>query len=338
MRWGENQLSPEDPMQRTRMKLLAGVFLGTCLVVGSEASAQVSSTTKERNDVDCGGLALVSASGVPSGPIRGYKFHGTCKILEVYSTTKKLVGYTYDQSADASVLGTVWADLAATWDSKTGWFKEDMKTTQGPYPGQISMELRCAGDPVLTGVTCSGVNYSNSTGWDGFDGAYAIPRPISRGKTTLAQATALSQQQTANTPPSLPPDPTPAPTIQRAAVPSGTEPVVAVPSPQIVVQRTTPVPSPGPPPPPSSGRTEIPLAPAVRLDLQDGRAIVAEEDHKTTRWAIIDHKGQLLRRFPAGSRLLESSSHDLTIEWHGGSYRAGHGRPGHSLPASKRKR
>ena len=309
------------------MRGLSRGILAAGFAFAQAASAQIAPTHKTTNvhDADCRGLKLVGASGIPAGPTREYKFHGTCKILEVYSTSGSFAGFEYDaKDPEAKTLATVWTDVVATWNSQTGYFKEDAKT-QAPYAGLISMGLRCASDPVLTGVTCTGLSYSNTTGWDGFDHAYAIPRPISRSKTSLAEATALSQQHVASTPPP-PPAPTPSsPTIQRAPMPTRTGPV-AIASPQIALAPARSTPSPAPPPE-STGPREIALAPAVRLDLPDGRAIVADDGEGALRWAIVSPTDQVLRRFPAGSKVTEGSSHDLTVHYPGGSYRAGQRRP-----------
>jgi len=307
------------------MRGLSRAILAAGFVLTHAASGQITptSTTTNVDDVDCRGLKLVAASGVPAGPTRQYKLHGICKILEVYPKTGSFAGYEWSEDTKVETLGTVWTDLVATWNSQTGFFREDAKT-QSPYPGLVSMVLRCAGDPVLTSVTCKGLSYSNTTGWSGFDRAYAIPRPISRGKTTLAEATALSQQAVASGAPAPPPPPTPtSPTIRRAPVPTGTEPVVAIASPRIAVAPVRSTPSPTPPPPESAGSGEITLAPAVRLDLRDGRAIVADDREGALHWAIVGPTDQLLRRFPAGSKLTESSHHDLTVHYPGGSYHAG---------------
>jgi hypothetical protein len=323
------------------MRGLSRAILAAGVVVAHAASAQVGPTTTTTNvqGADCTGLKLVAASGIPAGPSRKYTFHGICRILELYPKTGNVAGFEYDaDDGEAKTLATVWTDLAATWNSQTGDFKEVAKT-QAPYAGTISMVLRCAGDPVLTGVTCKGLGYTNTTGWSGFDRVYAVPRPISRGKTTLAEATALSQQaqqQVANNPPP-PPEPTPtSPTIPRVSMPTRTG-TVAVAPPRIAVApvRSTPTPVP-PPPPESTGPMEIALAPAVRLDLQDGRAIVADDGEGALRWAIVGPADQLLRRFPAGSKVKESPSHDLTVHYPGGSYRAGKWRPGKSKGQGRR--
>jgi hypothetical protein len=313
------------------MRGLSRAILAAGFVFAHVASAQVTptSTTTNAHNVDCRGLKLVSASGIPAGPTREYKLHGLCNIQEVYSKTGSFAGFEYDQDdPEAKTLATVWTDVVATWNSQTGDFTEAAKT-QAPYAGLVSMVLRCAGDPVLTGVTCKGLGYSNTTGWDGFDRAYAIPRPISRGKTSLAEATALSQQPVASTPPPPPPPPAPtptSPTIQRVPVPTRTAPVAVAP-PRIALAPVRSTPSPAPPPPESAGPVEVALAPAVRLDLQDGRAIVADNGEGALRWAIAGPTGQLLRRFPAGSKVTEGSSHDLTVHYPGGSYRAGQLKP-----------
>lgn len=166
------------------MRWLSRAILAAGFVFAHASSAQVipSSTTTNGRDVDCRGLKLVSASGIPAGPTREYKLHGLCKILEVYSKTGSFASFEYDQEdPEAKTLATVWTDVDATWNSQTGDFTEDAKT-QAPYAGLVSMALRCASDPVLTGVTCKGLGYSNTTGWDGFDRVYKVPRPISRAR------------------------------------------------------------------------------------------------------------------------------------------------------------
>ena len=303
------------------------MVLGACLVTARAATAQYT-----QNDVDCSGLKLVAASGVPTGQTHGYRFHGVCNIIQISSVKETALGINYENKTSVKVLGTVWADLAASWNSQTGDFKEQAKT-QGTYPGEVSMVLRCTADPVLwnggfIGIKppCQGLAYSNTTGWDGFDRVYAVPRPISLGKTTLSEATALSQQQAANAPSAPPPPPaptptSPSPTIPRVTTTTRTQPVVAV-APPIPVAPTRTVTAPAPSPPPESSG-EIALAPAVRVELQDGRALVADQGEGAMRWAIIGPKGHLLRRFPPGSKLTEGPHHDLTITWAGGSYRAG---------------
>lgn len=305
------------------MRGLSSTILGTCLLYTQAVSAQIvpTSTTTNVNDANCGGLKLVAAAGIPSGKAREYKFHGICKILRVYPKTGSFAGYEWDKGAKVEELASVWADVAVSWNSQTGYLKEVTKT-QHPYAGQITMDLRCAGDPVLTDVGCKGLSYSNTTGWSGFDRVYTVPRPLSRGKTTLAEASALSQQTASG--PSTPPPPPPAPTgpaIQRLPVPTGTEPV-AMAAPQIKVAPTRSSPSPRPSPPPESSG-EIPLQPAMRAELQDGRAIVADKAEGVLRWTIVGPQGQVMRRFPAGSKLSEHGHGQLTLKWPGGSYAAG---------------
>jgi len=308
------------------MRGLSSTIMGICLLYAQAVSAQIipTSTTTNVSDANCGGLKLVAAAGIPSGQAREYKFHGICKILWVYPKTGSFAGYEWDKDTKIEEVASVWADVALSWNSQTGYMKEVTKT-QFPYAGQISMELRCADDPVLTSVGCKGLSYTNTTGWGGFDRVYTVPRPLSRGKTTLAEASALSQQTASG--PSTPPAPPPAPTspIQRLPVPTGTEPV-AIATPQMQVAPTRSSPSPGPSSPPESSG-EIPLEPAVRVELQDGRAIVADGAEGALRWTIVGPKGQLMRRFPAGAKLSEHGHGHLTLKWPGGSYAAGKRKP-----------
>jgi hypothetical protein len=129
-------------------------------------------------DTDCRGLVLVAATGVPAGTTHTYQFQGTCKLLG------KLGSFFSPPQ---------WTRAQAEWNAVTGTFHERV-VTEGKYAGTIEMWLKCAKDPVVTSVTCVQVNYRNPTGWSGFDGAWHQRRPITRGKTTLAEATILSHQ------------------------------------------------------------------------------------------------------------------------------------------------
>jgi hypothetical protein len=143
-----------------------------------------------QKDSDCRGLKLKTASGFSSGTIHSYEFQGTCRLFE--------------GSGDRSFLhGTQWTRATASWDANTGSFQETV-VTEGQYAGTIVMSLKCTQDPVVTKVACARVSYHNPTGWSGFDGAWKQYRPITRGKTTLFEARALSND-------AMSPSPAPAP-------------------------------------------------------------------------------------------------------------------------------
>ena len=59
------------------MRGLSRAILAAGFVFADVASAQIIPTGKTTNvhDVDCRGLKLVGASGIPAGPTREYKFH-----------------------------------------------------------------------------------------------------------------------------------------------------------------------------------------------------------------------------------------------------------------------
>jgi hypothetical protein len=178
------------------------------LAVARPASAQVfSNSSTNSQSADCHGLLLVAASGVPNENLHKYRFHGTCKMLDVTSTKDYVVGVKTGSSQSSDVVGSVWAETAVSWDRATGELRESVKL-QGQTSDTINMVLKCASDPVVGKPSCVQVRYRNETGWAGFDGAWNDSRPISAGKTTLAAATALSAKAGApNAPPPPPPPP-----------------------------------------------------------------------------------------------------------------------------------
>jgi hypothetical protein len=147
-------------------------------------------------DTDCRGLKLKKANGFSSGKIHAYEFQGTCSLFD----------FSGDRRFDH---GTQWTRATATWNADTGEFHEEV-TTEGQYAGTIVMSLKCAQDPVVTKGVCARVSYNNPTGWSGFDGAWKQNRPITRGKTTLFEAQAVSAMGSVNDAMS-PPSPAPGP-------------------------------------------------------------------------------------------------------------------------------
>ena len=139
-----------------------------------------STTARAQKDTDCAGLKLAEASGIPEGSSHVYRFQGTCDI------TERSNGRTY-------LVAQQWTRAEAMWQAATGEFHESV-TTEGKYPGTIEMWLKCGRDPVIESGSCIQVKFQNPTGWPGFDGAWKQHRPVTRGKTTLAEATAIAKR------------------------------------------------------------------------------------------------------------------------------------------------
>ncbi len=130
-------------------------------------------------DADCRGLVLQAAAGVPADARHVYQFQGPCKL-----SVGKFGSINYPAQ---------WTRAQAEWNAVTGAFYERV-VTEGKFAGTIEMWLKCAKDPVVTSVECVQVDYRNPTGWSGFDGAWKQRRPITRGKTTVFEATTKSHQ------------------------------------------------------------------------------------------------------------------------------------------------
>ena len=313
------------------------VLFGAGLLLVPDARAQlISSSTHPYQDADCSGLKLTAAKGVPSGDVHKYAFHGPCKLLRSKVTTDKVAGIANGSSTSSVVEATVWVEAEAAWDKQSGLLSEEVKV-EGAYAGTLSMLLKCAGDPVIYHVTCYQDAYDNETGWQGFDRAWIKARPITAGKTTPAQAAALSQIAAAGSPPPPPPPP-PAGTQSRDAVPlsSAARAVSAARTPAAEV-RLNPQPE-----PPSKevrpGFTTIPLAAKTRVVLESGRVLAARLEAQELRWVILDENGVELRLFPSGSSALRSRTGDIVVDWGGGLYRAGRARPVRLQPSSSSTR
>jgi hypothetical protein len=251
---------------------------------------------------------------VPGGSRHKYRFHGPCRLVLVKHTTDKVAGAAVGNDRSSSIVGTAWARLEAVWDRETGSFSEQM-SLEGDHPGRVSMQLKCAQDPVITGVLCHQVAYENATGWQGYDGAWLRSSPISRGRTTAAAA-AEKSAQAASAPP-VPPPPPPPP-----AAPEGRSPVRAA------------RPSPGDPgterglnPQPEPPSRRIAPAEGVRIPLENGRTVAALDVDGTLRWAILGPAEEVLRVFPAGAAVLRDGVGQVAVDWGRGVYRAGRAKP-----------
>jgi hypothetical protein len=122
--------------------------------------------------------------------VHTYGFEGTCNLVSVYP-------------GGPSVQRTFPARAHVTWNASTrelvesfatiGTFDFD-KRTRG---GTLRSSYRCNQDPIVVtkGVACTGVAHENETAIEPLSNPFLkLYRPITRGKTTLAEATALSRR------------------------------------------------------------------------------------------------------------------------------------------------
>ena len=157
----------------------------------SDASSAIfggESTTSNLPAADCTGLKLVAAAGFPEGAKHQYAFKGTC--LAYYSRR------TDGKEVSKSMVETLWAEAKAEWDAQASVLKEVVKleNPKGPYSGEVSAVYKCAKDPVVNKIGCAVFSHNNTTHWEPFSyAALNEKRPIIQGKTSLAEATALSK-------------------------------------------------------------------------------------------------------------------------------------------------
>lgn len=160
------------------------------LLAARGAAAQFTTQTVNVPDVDCAALKLAGAEGVP-GPAREYQFVGSCKLVHRVNTHGGIIS---GSGTTTSVISDAFVKASVTWEASTGILKEALAVQSPSYTGKVGMQLRCTNDPIVTTVACTQVAYQNGTGWSGFDLAYIRKRPVTRGLTTLAEATALANK------------------------------------------------------------------------------------------------------------------------------------------------
>src|SRR5262245_10842962 len=161
-------------------------------------------------DSDCHALKLQDASGVPQSSKRHYWFSGTCNINAVLDTGPKVLrtvpavaegswdGASKTCSETFHLLGSVYIDIyaASTGSSIFG----SSSVNLGGFTistGVVSSTFKCNEDPLVSSAACVLVQgtHSNLSGFDAFSNpAERQHRPMLKGKTTLAEATAVSKK------------------------------------------------------------------------------------------------------------------------------------------------
>ena len=311
----------------------SAVLVAAGLLAAPALRAQIiSSSTYPYQDVDCSELKLTAAEGIQGGSSQSYAFQGPCKLLRSKVTTDKVAGISTGSSTSSAVEATVWVKAEVVWDKQSGLLSEGV-SVEGAYAGKLAMQLKCTSDPVIYVVTCYQEAYKNGTGWEGWDRAWLKARPITYGKTTLAQAKTFSESNTASNPVPPPPPPagdkTPKPVELKDAAKA-----VAAASPSVTTSASTPTSEsagevsrssqPGPPNTEEhAGYTTIPLVARTRVALESGRVLAAALEDRELRWAILDQEGKRLRLFPTGSAALRNRAGDILVDWGDGIYRAG---------------
>jgi hypothetical protein len=132
--------------------------------------------------LNCAGIKLAAAKGVPAPTMHEYKFTGSCQ----------LVGFG---GIDMSSSETLMVDAAATWNPTTRTLNERLRVegSLGKHSGKVDTVFKCDNDPLIGAAACVVVTHDNSTKLDEFSGPpLKQNQPILKGRTTMAEAAQLS--------------------------------------------------------------------------------------------------------------------------------------------------
>jgi hypothetical protein len=235
-----------------RVTIVAGAVV---LCATQSLPAQISGDNFSSTKLSCAGIKLEKASGLPDGTTRQYAFGGSCRIYQSDGE---------GQEHAFPVIGR------ASWDSKTRKLSESLKIL-GDFEyydiqvaGSLASIYRCSTDPIVGPAACNGDVHKNETGLEQFSNPFVDHKPLLAGKTTLAEAIKLNQNDPPGNPPPPPPPPGKTPVVRDNPKP-GDEVVAVEPAPprrsgvdsadQSKAPRTVARPKPVlrvPPPPPAT--------------------------------------------------------------------------------------
>lgn len=267
--------------------------------------------------VDCKGLQLQAAAGVPGNPVHTYEFVGDCRLL---------VG---DGKNPPKLVWTFPVKAAARWDGGKHELKEWFQILGGfewngaVIGGQLKSTFTCSGDPIVwpaVGITpvCNGIAYDNGTNLKPLDAYYAKHHPVTFRRASLDLATKLS----ANAPPpsgngDVPPPPAPKPNstprLPVIPVPTNDPPLPPHPVTRGVPPRDNTGRIVAAPPPTFPAPGPLPLRAGAALPLADGNALAARSMNGALRWVITDPRGRVLRVFPSGATAATDAQGKVTV-------------------------
>jgi hypothetical protein len=290
-------------------------ILSVSALLAGAAAGPVTAQTFSSTAVSCAGLKLQSAVGVPDQPKHKYVFGGSCRVYQSGGDSPN-PQHSFPVKAEA------------LWDGPAHKLSESL-TILGKFTyfgeeisGSLSSTYLCDTDPVIGKAACNGSQHSTSIKLPQLSKPFAAHQPITAGRTTLAEAAALSQQAaTASVPPPPPPpggvseEPASIDAVQDRAV---TSTVVMRP-----VTRSSRDSVSRPPQRLPAALTEIPLTAEARVALQNGRTLAPRKRGDRLTWVLLGPEAAVLRRFPAGSKALRRGDGEVLIDWGGGRYEAG---------------
>ena len=157
-----------------------------------------SSTTKNVERIDCSGLKLQGAVGLPGAGDHAYSLAGPCRQV--------LERYTDGKHSGSSEMSRAFIKVRGSWDSNTNRFSEYV-TVEGAEGGEMTSAFKCASDPYITETLCSVDAHSNDTQWASLSNkAMLNSLPLGQGITNEDEAT-RSATSSAGAPPPPPPPP-----------------------------------------------------------------------------------------------------------------------------------
>lgn len=266
------------------------------LLAATPAEAQVQRRT------NCQGLELKAVSSMPEGVERSYSFEGTCRLAE-------------GPKGNLKVVAQVPVRAEAIWRPESGELHESVAVDGSKYPGYMVLKLTCDGDPIIGQAVCTRVDYSNTTGWEGFDAYRERARPVTAGLTTRAEVAGLLGAGGSG------------------GAESGSKPAAAKIA-AAVLQAAGRADSAG-----GSGDSAwVQVAPEVdlKIALMSGMSLATLTIDDAFRWALMGEDGTtIMRLYPEGSRALRNGLGDLVVDWGGGVHKIGRARP-ERLPNRKR--
>lgn len=169
------------------------------LSVGQSSTAAGEDFQGKFADSDCHALKLKSAAGVPDGKVRKYSFSGTCNI-NLMLNGKPNVQATLPAAGNGQ-WDTVSKEFTETFHITKAWYTAAHVTHDGSTynfdinitTGAVASKFKCQDDPLLTYSPCLTLTHSNNSGFLPFSNPAKHQRPLLLGKTSQAEAAAMSQ-------------------------------------------------------------------------------------------------------------------------------------------------
>ena len=261
--------------------------LSPLLLAVNPVEAQVQRRT------NCQALKLRAVSSLPDGTERSYSFEGSCRMAEGLKGNLKIV-------AEVPVRAE------AIWHPKSRELRESVAVDGPRYAGYVVFTLTCDTDPIAGRALCERMDYSNTTGWEGFDVYREREKPITAGLAAAEEVAVLTSAGRDSTRPGA----RPAAARVAAAVLQG-------------MARQDSNASAG-----DSAWVELPAEGDLRIPLESGMILATLEIEEAFRWALLGEDGAtIMRLYPAGSRALRNGLGDIVVDWGGGVHQAGRQRP-----------